>query len=682
MIWLESSLSLLLERFGETDLVIGFLIRGLIVLALCATTLILFRKSASTWRHEIAMSGMLLAASLPIVVALGTGGALFVTLPALNRSMWSTPYEPTESVSPRSGSEANRVAAVDRMADDSARLESRVWHPELIPLVWLVGVGAISLLWAGQRLAASVQLRPWRPVPQAWRDLMLAIGGSRAQADRLSVSAGAPVPLIWGLLMPRIVLPLEAADWDEERLEIAMRHELAHVRRRDSLTRFAANLATIIHWPNPFAWLTRKRLELERELACDRDVIAGGIAPSTYARELLEMVTILRDVNVNHRRIAMAERSNIKQRIKEALGAPESPPPRLRLTRVLLVFVVGVLTVAVSSLHAAPDSGGSTPGLVASQRLEAMGGSDLDRLAAALRSGDLETWRANAPLSVPRRAVAPLLDALTDPNPDVREVAAWALGETRSRRARRALRNVLLDPDPRVRAAAAHSLGDVGGSSDVPDLIRALDDPDHEVRLRAAHALGDQRDPRALDALVSHLMDEQASVAEKADWALREILEPLDTYGLVLALNHPEARVRFHATHFLGDKADRDTVAPLISVLGDPDPPTRVEAAWALGEIADSGAVHALTTISTSHDEPSDLREMAIRGLGEIRDQHSGSVLAALTTDPDWRIRGQAADSLGALRNEDFRALLERLSVQDPNAEVREVAAKAARRSR
>jgi len=42
------------------------------------------------------------------------------------------------------------------------------------------------------------------------------------------------------------------------------------------------------------------------------------------------MVTVLQDADLRHRRLAMAERRNVKQRIRAAIDAPQTAPPRLR----------------------------------------------------------------------------------------------------------------------------------------------------------------------------------------------------------------------------------------------------------------------------------------------------------------------------------------------------------------
>ena len=63
-------------------------------------------------------------------------------------------------------------------------------------------------------------------------------------------------------------------------------------------------------------------------------------------------------------------------------------------------------------------------------------------------------------------------------------------------------------------------------AADVPALIEALRDPDTNVRFRAAYALGEIKDRRAAPALLQALRDPEWPVRDQAAWALRELHDP------------------------------------------------------------------------------------------------------------------------------------------------------------
>ncbi len=94
-------------------------------------------------------------------------------------------------------------------------------------------------------------------------------------------------PAVYGIIAPRIVLPVSYAEKD---LRYILMHEKMHIRRADNLWRIAAFFITAVHWFNPFAWLFLKLFLADTELACDECVIAkctpGQI--KEYAFSLLE----------------------------------------------------------------------------------------------------------------------------------------------------------------------------------------------------------------------------------------------------------------------------------------------------------------------------------------------------------------------------------------------------------
>jgi len=100
-------------------------------------------------------------------------------------------------------------------------------------------------------------------------------------------------PLIWcWRVHPSILLPVtwpntdQPLDWTG-----VIRHELAHLKRRDHLaTLFAEGVTCLLSW-NPLVWWARRRLDLLGEEACDDWVLADkGSSAADYAGTLLEFV--------------------------------------------------------------------------------------------------------------------------------------------------------------------------------------------------------------------------------------------------------------------------------------------------------------------------------------------------------------------------------------------------------
>src|SRR5205085_2984594 len=92
----------------------------------------------------------------------------------------------------------------------------------------------------------------------------------------LRIARGPAMPMTWGTLAPKILLPAEAHLWSPERRRLVLLHELAHVARRDSLSRSAAALVCVLYWFHPGVWLAARQLRLEQEYAADDRVLKAG----------------------------------------------------------------------------------------------------------------------------------------------------------------------------------------------------------------------------------------------------------------------------------------------------------------------------------------------------------------------------------------------------------------------
>jgi HEAT repeat protein len=137
-------------------------------------------------------------------------------------------------------------------------------------------------------------------------------------------------------------------------------------------------------------------------------------------------------------------------------------------------------------------------------------------------------------------AVEALIAALRDSDLDVRQTAAWALGNVGSRTAAEPLAAALSDANPEMRRRAAWALGNLNLKQAPPALINGLKDSDPEMREITAWALYEIEDPTAIGALESALSREQnkelqiayiralAAVGERSVDALKGLLESKD----------------------------------------------------------------------------------------------------------------------------------------------------------
>jgi BlaR1 peptidase M56 len=125
----------------------------------------------------------------------------------------------------------------------------------------------------------------------AWETLLsqLCCATGLSRRVELRISRGPAVPMTWGTLAPKLLLPAEASEWPLERRRLVLLHELAHVARRDSFSRSLASLACALYWFHPGAWFAARRMRLEQEHAADDRVLMAGGSAQAYALSLLHL---------------------------------------------------------------------------------------------------------------------------------------------------------------------------------------------------------------------------------------------------------------------------------------------------------------------------------------------------------------------------------------------------------
>lgn len=211
----------------------------------------------------------------------------------------------------------------------------------------------------------------------------------------------------------------------------------------------------------------------------------------------------------------------------------------------------------------------------------------------------------NDPLIVTAR----LIDLLKDPDVDTRRTAALSLGKIAHPSSEKALVEALNDPDSQVReysAWALGQLGDVVDNSTAQALVGALGDEEAPVKMAVAKALGRIGTRQSVVELLNEaiLVGTTASRRYAVDGLTH--LEGKSTYStLLVALDDPDARVRQGALAGLGELGNPKAVPVLKKrLLEDTDMGVRAEAAYRLGKLGSRKDLAVLQRAADTDPDP------------------------------------------------------------------------------
>jgi TonB family protein len=229
---------------------------------------------------------------------------------------------------------------------------------------WLDGVIASSSTWVAPAwMAASAAMMfmlmlSWATIwrrRRGWRPRTL--GG---ESVLLSHGVG---PAVVGVLRPRIVLPMQVLDLDEDRLRLVLAHEREHLRAHDPLLLFGALMILVAMPWNPGLWWQFHRLRQAVELDCDARVVRRYEAVKQYGQLLLEVVSWApAPVPLG---AGFAESASF---LKRRLRMLTSSPPRFRALKIAVLAALA--TTAVTAAYATPRPAAPTEPL--ESRLEAV----------------------------------------------------------------------------------------------------------------------------------------------------------------------------------------------------------------------------------------------------------------------------------------------------------------------
>ncbi len=150
-----------------------------------------------------------------------------------------------------------------------------------LPLLAIWLAGALILLARTGRDLIAVERLVARAKPAKLPDALQA----RMKGVRVVVSPEAPGPMAAGLFRPSIVLP-ESIALASPGMAALLEHEHAHIERRDMLAALGQRIVLALLWWSPALYWISRRIDEEREVACDESAVDRTGDAKAFARSL------------------------------------------------------------------------------------------------------------------------------------------------------------------------------------------------------------------------------------------------------------------------------------------------------------------------------------------------------------------------------------------------------------
>ena len=220
--------------------------------------------------------------------------------------------------------------------------------------LWVISV----LVWTGvalwKNMAFRRTLKSAAPVDLASDVSSLSVPGNL----KVYAKTDLPSPILVGLIRPRLFLPSKWSSWTSEELRGVVKHELAHLERRDIYVLILQAMATALFGANPLIWLLNRRLMYVRELRCDEAVLREtSLSPAEYGRLLLGLVD--RRPMPSALTVFFADRgTTLKKRLEHVLSFKEGGIKRSKRQLAVLILVgLAIVPLSIREAYTQNDGG-------------------------------------------------------------------------------------------------------------------------------------------------------------------------------------------------------------------------------------------------------------------------------------------------------------------------------------
>ena len=243
---------------------------------------------------------------------------------------------------------------------------NKVDYRKLLIIAWILGSSLILIITLSRNLKLFRKLNKCPGVERnelimLVEDLCLRLGIRQKVSIHYMDPSVFSGPVASGIFKPKIFLPPVMADtWPVDNLEPVLLHELAHIKRHDSIINFLQMIVHTVYFFHPLVWLTNHKIHGLREDVCD-DMAVRHLEgeKKRYSTSILNVVEILHEKrSYGLTGFGFAEvKSSLGKRIKRILNENYRINQRLSHMSVIGITFIALVGMAAASSYKTETSG-------------------------------------------------------------------------------------------------------------------------------------------------------------------------------------------------------------------------------------------------------------------------------------------------------------------------------------
>ncbi|MAO65506.1 MAG: hypothetical protein CL666_10950 [Balneola sp.] len=246
----------------------------------------------------------------------------------------------------------NPIELVPSANNSTAEISINWMEPSLLIGVATVLVAFISLIMLGRLLSSYIALKSlYKNLSITKLQDVVSGASDNDRPIKLAFHDHPLVPFTFGWKQPVIVLP-KLLQHEPEKLEMALQHELTHIKRGDYLLQLALSMIESVFWFHPLIRYGNQEIDTYREISCDQEVLSrSDFSIKSYANLLYELVPL--SSGAERLSVSMAvKNSTLKKRIKTMKYHKLHKTSFRQSIAFLMLMIVGItLPIACSDLR-------------------------------------------------------------------------------------------------------------------------------------------------------------------------------------------------------------------------------------------------------------------------------------------------------------------------------------------